>query len=109
MSRKVEGLDLDGLFRENLLEDGMDAERIQVLLAFSEFVAGLDAHSHAEGGARLGMGPATHFLTFAWHCLSDGHEPVFTFVSQPYPADWTGRLKADAEIVVPHEPEVAGA
>jgi hypothetical protein len=109
VSRKVDGLDLDGLFRENLLEDGEDSERIQVLLAFGEFVAGLDAHSHAEGGARLGMGPATHFLTFAWHCLSDGHEPVFTFVSDR--AIWalgqSGTLDGLIELSREWEPRLA--
>ena len=30
---------------------------------------------------RLGVGPAVSFLTFAWHALSDGAEPVFLYAT----------------------------
>ncbi|RMG15368.1 MAG: hypothetical protein D6731_08485, partial [Planctomycetota bacterium] len=55
-----------------------DEDRVQQLLAFGELVAGLDARGRGE---RLGVGPAANFLTFAWHCLSGGQEPVFLYSS----------------------------
>ncbi len=72
-------LDLASVLRAYLEErpEG-DEERIQQLLAFSELVASLDAGG-VTGPQRLGVGPAACFLTFAWHCLSDGREPVFTY------------------------------
>ncbi|MCA8921741.1 MAG: AAA family ATPase [Planctomycetes bacterium] len=76
---RIPEVDLASLFRSHLADGSDDAERIQVLLAFGEFVAGLDARG--DGREQLGIGPATHFLTFAWHCLSKGEEPVFQFSS----------------------------
>lgn len=76
---RIPEVDLASLFRSHLAEGTSDAERVQVLLAFGEFVAGLDARG--DGTEQLGIGPATHFLTFAWHCLSRGEEPVFQFSS----------------------------
>lgn len=73
-------VDLASLLRSHLQEDPQnDEERIQLLLAFAEFVAGLD--QKGDEGDRLGVGPAAHFLTFAWHCLTRGREPVFTWAS----------------------------
>jgi hypothetical protein len=57
-----------------------DPERVQQLLAFGELVASIDARG-GEGDPRLGVGPAACFLTFAWHCLSSGKEPVFLYES----------------------------
>ncbi|MGE0707264.1 MAG: AAA family ATPase [Planctomycetota bacterium] len=74
-----EDLELDavvGAYLEELPRD--DDERVQQLLAFGELVASIDAHG-ADGDPRLGVGPAACFLTFAWHCLSSGREPVFLF------------------------------
>lgn len=62
-------------FLEERPED--DEERTQQLLAFGELVAGLDAG--ADAGGRLGVGPAACFLTLAWHCLSNGRDPVFSY------------------------------
>lgn len=73
-------VDLGSVLRTYVAEDAPsdDEERIQQLLAFGEFVASLDAQG---GGPRLGVGPAANFLTFAWHCMSSGKEPVFLYAS----------------------------
>jgi hypothetical protein len=93
--------DLAAVLRSHLQEDpGSDEERIQVLLAFAEFVAGLD--QKGREGDRLGVGPAAHFLTFAWHCLSRGQEPVFTWAGDRGvralgaggARDWEARIRA---------------
>ncbi|MEZ6184937.1 MAG: AAA family ATPase [Planctomycetota bacterium] len=76
---RIPEVDLASLFRSHLADGTTDAERVQILLAFGEFVAGLDARG--DGAEPLGIGPATHFLTFAWHVLSKGEEPVFQFSS----------------------------
>jgi ATPase family associated with various cellular activities (AAA) len=75
--RAVPELDVGALLRSYLSDEDRadDDENVQVLLAFGEFVAGLDAQ--IKDAPPLGVGPAAHFLTFAWHCLSGGSEPVF--------------------------------
>lgn len=78
---RVPEVDLASVFRSYLTEEKKtDEQRIQLLLAFGEFVAGLDAMGK-EGDPRLGVGPAANFLTFAWHCLSGGREPVFLYAT----------------------------
>lgn len=74
-------LELPGLVRSYLEElPRDDEERVQQLLAFGELVASIDAHG-SEDAPRLGVGPAACFLTFAWHCMNSGREPVFRFES----------------------------
>ncbi|HBP17711.1 MAG TPA: hypothetical protein DEA08_07955, partial [Planctomycetes bacterium] len=74
-------LELPGLVRSYLEElPHDDEERVQQLLAFGELVASIDAHG-SEDAPRLGVGPAACFLTFAWHCMNSGREPVFRFES----------------------------
>lgn len=75
-------LDLASLFRSYLHDEARssDEKKVQLLLAFGEFVASVDAKA-GEGEPRLGVGPAANFLTFAWHCLSMGVEPVFLFTA----------------------------
>ena len=74
-------LELPGLVRSYLEElPRDDEERVQQLLAFGELVASIDAHG-SEEAPRLGVGPAACFLTFAWHCMNSGREPVFRFES----------------------------
>lgn len=101
---RVPDVDLGALLRTHLEEPENDEERIQVLLAFAEFVAGMD-HSGHGAGDRLGVGPAAHFLTFAWHCLSRGREPVFTWAGDrgvramlgpnaPTAREWEPRIRA---------------
>jgi hypothetical protein len=71
------------LVLQRLLKDteaATDDERVNRLVAFADFVADLDSRG-AESGPRLGVGPATNFLTFAWHLITDGGEPVFLFDS----------------------------
>ena len=81
MAYRAPELGLASVLRHHVREElEEDEERIQHLLAFGEFVASLDARS-AEGLPRLGVGPAANFLTFAWHCLSSGMEPVFLYSS----------------------------
>ncbi len=78
---RVRNMDLDGVVRSYLADEpSSDEERVQQLLAFGEFAASLDALG-AEGDARLGVGPAANFLTFAWHCSSGGEQPVFLYNS----------------------------
>lgn len=79
---RVPDVDLASLFRSYLQDEPRRAadKRVQLLLAFGEFVAGLDARAE-EGEPRLGVGPAANFLTFAWHCLSMGAEPVFLYTA----------------------------
>lgn len=79
---RVPEVDLASVFRSYLVDDArrIEAQRIQLLLAFGEFVAGLDAKA-GEWEPRLGVGPAANFLTFAWHCLSNGQDPVFLYTS----------------------------
>jgi hypothetical protein len=78
---RVRNMDLDSVVRSYLREDPTsDEERVQQLLAFGEFAASLDALG-TEDDARLGVGPAANFLTFAWHCRSGGEQPVFLYNS----------------------------
>ncbi|MCO5167253.1 MAG: AAA family ATPase [Planctomycetes bacterium] len=79
---RVPDVDLASLFRSYLQDEPRRAadKKVQLLLAFGEFVAGLDARAE-EGEPRLGVGPAANFLTFAWHCLSMGAEPVFLYAA----------------------------
>ncbi|HZU99694.1 MAG TPA: AAA family ATPase [Planctomycetota bacterium] len=77
---RVPEADLKGVLA-TLLKDAEsmdDEERVQRLLAFADFVADLDSRGQ-EGDPRLGVGPSANFLTFAWHLLGDGREPVFLF------------------------------
>ena len=99
-------VDLASLLRSHLEEEPQsDDERIQVLLAFAEFVAGLDQKGRESD--RLGVGPAAHFLTFAWHCLTRGREPVFTWAGDRGVRallgggggrDWEARIQAFYEV-----------
>lgn len=79
---RVPEVDLASVFRSYLVDDArrIETQRIQLLLAFGEFVAGLDSKA-GEWEPRLGVGPAANFLTFAWHCLSNGQDPVFLYTS----------------------------
>lgn len=81
MSERHPDLELSSVVRGHL-EDlpGSDDERVQQLLAFGELIASVDAQGH-EGDPRLGVGPAASFMTFSWHCLRSGKEPVFLFAS----------------------------
>ena len=79
---RIPEIDLASVFRSYLVDDArrIETQRIQLLLAFGEFVAGLDSKA-GEWEPRLGVGPAANFLTFAWHCLSNGQDPVFLYTS----------------------------
>ncbi|MBL4847821.1 MAG: AAA family ATPase [Planctomycetes bacterium] len=81
MDERHPELELSSVVRGHL-EDlpANDDERIQQLLAFGELVASVDAQGH-EGDPRLGVGPAASFMTFSWHCLRSGKEPVFLYSS----------------------------
>lgn len=81
MDQRHPDLELSSVVRGHL-EDlpRSDKERIQQLLAFGELIASVDAQGH-EADPRLGVGPAASFMTFSWHCLRSGKEPVFLFAS----------------------------
>jgi dynein-related subfamily AAA family protein len=81
MAERHPDLELSSVVRGHL-EDlpKSDKERIQQLLAFGELIASVDAQGH-EADPRLGVGPAASFMTFSWHCLRSGKEPVFLFAS----------------------------
>lgn len=98
-------VDLASLLRSHLEEaPESDEERVQILLAFAEFVAGLD--QKGPDSERLGVGPAAHFFTFAWHCLSGGRDPVFTWSSDrgvralagSPGRDWEARIRTFYEV-----------